>query len=177
MEKVENNGILIRSASADDAKELLEIYTPYVINTAVSFEYAPPTIDIFKERICGISEKYPYLVSTINGKALGYAYAKSFNSREAYKYSVEVSVYVASSERRRGIGKTLYGVLEEELKKIGITNMYAYIAFCPDNDIKLNADSLYFHKKLGFEEAGHLKKCGYKFNRYYDLIIMEKFIK
>ena len=91
---MDNQEIRIRTASLQDAKELLEIYRPYVEHTAITFEYTPPTEEEFAGRIRGVLSKYPYLVAEGNGKILGYAYVSSFNEREAYDWAVETSIYV-----------------------------------------------------------------------------------
>ena len=88
------NEIIIRTATPEDAKELLEIYAPYVKNTAITFEYEVPSEDEFKKRIEQVLEKYPYLVAENNGEIVGYAYASSFHSRAAYQWGVETSIYV-----------------------------------------------------------------------------------
>ena len=91
----------IRSASPDDAERLLEIYAPYVAETASSFEYDVPTVEEFRGRIENTLLKYPYLVADEDGRAVGYCYAGRFHSREAYLHSVEVSIYIDRNYRRR----------------------------------------------------------------------------
>ena len=86
---MDNQEIRIRTASLQDAKELLEIYRPYVEHTAITFEYTPPTEEKFAGRIRGVLSKYPYLVAEGKGKILGYAYVSSFKEREAYDWAVE----------------------------------------------------------------------------------------
>ncbi|MBO7699474.1 MAG: GNAT family N-acetyltransferase, partial [Eubacteriaceae bacterium] len=92
--------ITIRSASADDAERLLEIYTYYVKYTAVSFEYEGPTLGEFTSRIENTLKKYPYLVLEEDGVITGYAYAGVFKARAAYERSCELSVYVDRDGRR-----------------------------------------------------------------------------
>ena len=89
-----NNEIKIRMAKVEDAKELLDIYEPYVRNTAITFEYVSPSLQTFTERICNVLDKYPYLLAEKNGEVLGYAYADSFHERAAYNWAVETSVYI-----------------------------------------------------------------------------------
>ena len=167
----------ISVARIEDAPALLGIYAYYVENTAVSFEYEVPSVEEFEARIARTLQKYPYICISHGGKILGYAYAGIFHEREAYKKSVELSVYIDKNARRNGYGKKLYAALEEELKKQGITNLYACIA-CPNEkeDKYLTNDSERFHKKMGFEIVGHFHKCGVKFGKFYDMIYMEKII-
>ena len=120
-------GAEIRPASVDDTDAILSIYEYYVLNTAISFEYKVPDISEFKQRIETISEKYPYYIAVIDNKIVGYAYASAFGEREAYKFSVELSVYIDKDYKKQGIGKLLYSHLENELKKMGITNLYARV--------------------------------------------------
>ena len=92
--------INIREAKLADAPRLLEIYAPYVEETAISFEYLVPTREEFEGRISRIVSKYPYLVAEREGRIVGYAYASEFKGREAFRWTVETSVYV---ERNQGM--------------------------------------------------------------------------
>ena len=95
--------IVIRVAALDDAEELLEIYAPYVRETAITFEYEVPSPEEFRERIAHTLEKYPYLVAEHDGKIAGYAYVSPFKERAAYAWAVETSIYVDQNCKRMGI--------------------------------------------------------------------------
>ena len=168
--------ISIDIANERDAQSLLEIYSYYVKNTAITFEYDVPSLYEFKNRITKTLEKYPYIVAKKDDRILGYAYAGAFKSRDAYDWAVETSIYVHNDFKKSGIGRLLYNSLEDILKKQNILNMYACIAVTEVDDSYLNNDSLYFHQSMGYKLAGKLKKCGYKFSRWYDMVWMEKFI-
>ena len=168
---------VIRVATTKDAVALLNIYAPYVENTAITFEYMVPTLEEFTERIRRTLEKYPYLVAEQDGKLLGYAYAGVFYPREAYGWAVETSVYVAQECRNKGLGKVLYNALEKALAMQNIINLNACIAYPIDEDEYLTTDSAKFHEKMGYHLVGEFHKCGYKFNRWYNMIWMEKHIK
>lgn len=169
--------IEIRTVTPEDAERLLEIYSYYVKNTAISFEYEIPSLEEFRERIVNISKKYPYICAIADEKIIGYAYAGVFHEREAYRHSVELSIYVDLERRRGGCGRALYAALEERLKNQGIKNLYACIAVPPKKaDEYLTFDSMKFHKKMGYKIAGHFHSCGIKFNRWYDMIYMEKLL-
>ncbi len=171
------DNIIIRTAVIDDAAEILKIYKYYILNTAISFEYTIPSLEEFKNRIKKTLESYPYLVACINNEILGYAYAGALGSREAYKYSVELSVYVNKEYKKQGIGKLLYTHLETTLKAMGITNLYANVAIpTKPKDEYLDFNSLNFHKHLGFKQIGEYHKCGYKFNHWYSIVSLEKII-
>ncbi len=169
-----NTQFKIREANINDAARLVEIYAPYITETAVSFEYDVPTVDEFKERIKNIKEKYPYLVCEKDGAIVGYVYASAYSKREAYDWTVGTSIYVDKNCRRMGVGSLLYRQLEEELKKMGIENLLAGVAYCEREDPYLTKDSYKFHLREGYFMAGHLKDVGKKFDRYYDLLWMQK---
>lgn len=168
--------MIIRDADISDGKELLEIYSPYVTDTAISFEYDVPGSEEFENRIRKIKEKYVYLVAEEQDKILGYCYAGPFHPRKAYERSVETTIYIRKEYKGQGIGKNLYIALEERLRKLGIKNMYACIAYPKEEDEFLTKDSVFFHKKMGFTECGHFNRCGNKFGRWYDMIYMEKLL-
>ncbi len=166
----------IRLAKTDDAEALLAIYTPYVEKTAITFEYDVPSIDEFRNRIIAVSAKYPWLVAADNGNIVGYAYASAFKERAAYQWSVETSIYVDKDRKRSGIGRLLHDALEEALKRQGVLNMNACIAYCEPEDEFLTLDSVRFHERLGYSLVAHFHKCGKKFDRWYDMVWMEKLI-
>ncbi len=168
--------IIIRKASPDDAEELLGIYAPYVKQTAISFEYEVPSVEEFRGRISNTLKRYPYFVAECDGNIVGYTYAGAFQSRAAYDWSVETTVYIKQEERRKGIGRKLYAALEKALKRQGISNMNACIAVPEGKDEHLTKDSPAFHEQMGFQMVGTFHKCGYKFNNWYDMVWMEKMI-
>ena len=168
------SGSVIRDARPDDAERLVQIYAHYVLNTAVSFEYDVPTIDEFRKRIEKTSAKYPYLVCVKDDVIVGYAYAESYSSREAYAWTVTTSIYVDKDCRRQRIGSRLYEALRKRLKERGIVNLLAGIAYCDTEDEYLTHDSFIFHKKEGYNEVAHMDKIGKKFDRWYDLVWMQK---
>ena len=124
--------IEIRPASAADAERLLEIYGPYVRNTAITFEYETPSLAEFRKRIEEISKKYPYLVLLKDSRIEGYAYAGAFKGRAAYDWACETSIYLDREAQKCGLGRMLYEALEAELGKMGILNLYACIAWPPE---------------------------------------------
>ena len=169
-----NSELTIRDAQPEDASRLVEIYAPYITETAVSFEYEVPTVDEFKKRIKNIKEKYPYLVCEKEGTIVGYVYASAYSKREAYDWTVATSIYVDKKFRRMGVGALLYSQLEERLKKMGIENLLAGVAYCEGEDPYLTNDSYKFHTKEGYFKAGQLQDVGKKFGRYYDLLWLQK---
>ena len=168
--------ITLRTAALPDAERLLEIYRPYVEETAITFEYDVPTIDEFRGRMTRVLEKYPYLVAERDGTIVGYAYAGPFVGRAAYDWSVETTIYLDRAVRRQGIGKALYTALETVLGAMGILNLNACIGYPETEDAYLTRNSVEFHAHLGYQWVGQFHNCGYKFGRWYHMVWMEKML-
>lgn len=166
--------LVIRDVRSEDAERLTEIYSYYVLDTAVSFEYEVPSVSEFSTRIEKISRKFPYLVCEKDGKVVGYVYAGVYSGRAAYDWTVTTSIYLDKDCRRQGIGTMLYNELEERLKKQGIVNLLAGVAYCEEEDEYLSHDSLKFHANVGYTKVAHMKTIGKKYDRWYDLIWMQK---
>lgn len=166
--------IRIRTAGIEDAKELLRIYAPYVAETAISFEYEVPTLQEFEQRIAHILEYYPYLAAERDGEIIGYAYAGRFHQRAAYDWAVESSVYVRTDQKRTGVGRKLYEALELALSLQNILSVYACIACSETEDEYLTRNSIQFHSHIGYQQMAEFPKCGYKFDRWYGMVWLEK---
>ena len=164
--------IKIRTATVEDAEQLLEIYAYYIKNTAVTFEYEVPSVEEFRERIRHILEHYPYLVAEDKGEIIGYSYAGRFHPRAAFGWDVEMTVYLKQEVRRAGVGRQLYALMEEVLREQGIVQAISLIVKPEDEYSDYN--SIQFHEKMGYKYAGELKDCGYKFHRWYTLVYMDK---
>jgi len=152
----------IRSAKLTDAEQIAEIYNYYILNTHHTFEIEPLSAEEMKRRVGEVSGEYPYLVAETDGEIQGYIYAAQFRLREAYKHSVEVSIYVRNQAKQKGIGSELYKRLLEELKETDIHTIIAGIS-------QPNEASVKFHEKLGFEKVGHFREVGYKLGRWVDV--------
>lgn len=157
----------IRFAKPSDARSLLDIYAPYVENTAITFEYEVPTIEDFATRIAKTLEKYPYLVAEEDGVVVGYAYASTYYARAAYDWAVELSVYVSQDARGQGVGSKLYDALEDLLEQMGYIHFLACISLP-------NEASLALHRKRGYQQVAHFPTIGYKFNRWHDIVWLQK---
>lgn len=162
--------MLIRPVTTEDAKDILAIYSPYIENTVITFETEVPTIEEFTARIENIKSKYPYLVCETHGKVIGYAYASKHRERAAYKYSVDLSIYIDPDYQHKGIGKALYVRLFDALKPYDFYTAYAGITLPNEKSIGL-------HKALGFHEVGIFHNVGYKFGKWLDVIWLEKQLK
>jgi len=168
--------IIIRNATIEDAEAILKIYSYYIENTAITMEYIVPTVEQFENRIRKTLENYPYLVAEQDGKIVGYAYAGKFHERAAFFRSAEVSIYLDREVHKSGLGRKLYEKLESKLKELGMLNVYASIAYTDNEDEYLNNNSTHFHEHMGYKQVARFNLCAYKFNRWYDLIWMEKFL-
>jgi len=176
-ESEESKADFIRIAEPGDAERLVEVYAPYVRETAITFEYEVPSVETFRGRMEKILEKYPYLVAERDGRIVGYAYAGIFNERPAADWSVETAIYVERGNRRTGVGRELYKALEQALSRQNIINLNACIA-CPEAEDKyLTYNSIRFHEHMGYHMVGRFYKCGYKFGRWYHLAWMEKHLR
>lgn len=168
--------ITIRNAVIEDAERILKIYSYYVQNTAISFDYETPALDEWKARMARTMSRYPYLVIEEDGVIQGYAYAGPFVGRAAYDRSCEMTIYLDHDVQKRGMGRKLYEAVEHALSKMGILNLYACIGYPDRNDEYLTTNSADFHAHLGYTKVGTFHKCGYKFGRWYHMIWMEKII-
>ncbi len=168
--------LILRIASSDDASELVNIYAPFVKDTAITFEYVVPTVDEFRTRIEKTLQSYPYLVAICNDEIVGYAYTGRYHPRKAFDWAVETSIYLKQNSQKLGLGKRLYEAIEYISLKQNITNLYANIAYSETEDEHLTRNSVEFHEHMGYTVAGHLHNCGYKFDRWYDMVCMEKVI-
>ncbi|MGI6669822.1 MAG: GNAT family N-acetyltransferase [Acetivibrionales bacterium] len=156
----------IRLATEDDCESVLKIYAPYITNTAVTFEYKIPTIAEFKERMADIQKYYPWLVCEIDNKIAGYAYASRFGEREAYKWSVDFSVYIDPEHHGKNIGKALYSALSGIIKLQGFYNAYALVSVP-------NIKSENLHESFGFKAIGVYRNVGYKHGKWRDIKVYE----
>ena len=154
--------MVIRDAHQGDAPALLDIYRPFVLETAVSFELTPPTVAEFEARIASAQTHWAWLVAERAGEVAGYAYASAFRTRAAYRFTVETSAYVHPDHRGRGFAGALYRELFEVLREKGYCNAYAGIALPNDASIA-------FHKSLGFTHVGTFHRAGWKFGRWHDV--------
>lgn len=155
--------IEIRKARPEDAAAIQAIYAPIVAGTAISFEEVPPSIEEMRQRIVTTLRTYPYLVAERDGRLVGYAYASQHRARAAYRWAVDVTVYIADGERRSGVGRSLYAELLPILARQGFNAAYAGIALP-------NAGSVGLHEQLGFRHiGGTFPQVGFKLGQWHDV--------
>jgi phosphinothricin acetyltransferase len=128
-------------------------------------------------RIDTTLKEYPWLIAEEDGRTIGYAYAASFHHREAYKHSAEVSIYLDRDCRGKGYGKQLYEELDKRLLRQRVYVLYACVtATDRENDPNLTGASLRFHQRMGYQQTGYHRLCGYKFGKWYSVVWLEKVI-
>jgi L-amino acid N-acyltransferase YncA len=159
--------MLIRMAQLSDAPEIAAIYAPIVTDTTISFEEEPPDAGEMGRRIETTMQRYPWLVATDEAGVAGYAYAHEHRSRPAYRYSVEVSAYVADRARRRGLASLLYERLFAECATREFHRAFAGVALP-------NEASVALHKAAGFEPIGVYHEIGFKFGEWIDVMWFER---
>ncbi|MDZ4835053.1 MAG: arsinothricin resistance N-acetyltransferase ArsN1 family B [Candidatus Melainabacteria bacterium] len=153
---------MIRQATADDAAAILKIYAPYCTDTVISFESASPSVDEMKARIEKCNATHLWIVDEEADGIFAYAYAGPHRDREAYRWSVDTSVYVDGAKRRTGLGTKLYTRLVVELRERGFYNAFAGVTLP-------NQASVNLHEKLGFRPVGIFHNVGYKMGKWHDV--------
>ena len=157
----------IRLADPDDATAILTIYEPFVRTTAVTFEYAVPSIADIAERIRTVSVRWPWLVLERGGTVAAYAYASNWRARAAYQWAVETTVYVHPDARRQGIGRALYRSLLACLRLQGHRMALGAITLP-------NPASVALHESLGFRCTAMHRACGHKLGAWHDVGMWER---
>ncbi|HWW67208.1 MAG TPA: arsinothricin resistance N-acetyltransferase ArsN1 family B [Solirubrobacterales bacterium] len=154
---------MIRDADpARDAVACAAIYAPYVETSAISFEERPPDAAEVEARIERYSRTHPWLVAEEGGGVVGYAYACRHRERAAYRWSADVSVYIAAAEHRRGHGRRLYEELFERLRRQRFQVAIAGITLP-------NQASVGLHERLGFAPVGVYRRIGWKLDAWHDV--------
>lgn len=152
----------IRSARLEDAHEIKEIYNYYILNSVATFEENPISVEEMKNRIQSTIVNFPWLVYEVDEKIMGYAYAKDWKLRAAYRQSVESSVYLNPEGLNKGVGSLLYNTL---IKILVQKNMHIIIG-----GVSLPNDaSIALHEKFGFKKVAHFKEVGFKFEKWVDV--------
>lgn len=154
--------LLLRRANHEDARRILEIYSPYCLNTVISFEENAPSLEEMTSRIETVGSFYPWLVAIKDDILVGYAYAGPHRKREAYQWSTETSIYMDENHRGKGIGQKLYEELFDILARQGFINGYAGITMP-------NKASVAFHRSQGFNQIGVYEKIGFKMGEWLDV--------
>ena len=159
----------IRDARDDDLAAVQAIYSHHVLHGLGTFETEPPDEGEMRSRWHQITAAgFPYLIAVDDGVVAGYAYANHFRTRAAYRQTVEDSIYVAPAAIGRGVGRALLDALIERCRALGLQQMLAVIG---DSG---NVASIGVHAACGFEHVGTMKAVGRKFDRWVDVVIMQR---
>lgn len=151
----------MRHATIGDTADIAAIYRPYVLDSVISFEEVPPRADEIEQRMLAIP-RLPWLVATRDQRVVGYSYASRHRERAAYRWSVDVSVYLDSRERGRATGRALYERLLSEVRDLGYVCAYAGIALPNDASVRL-------HEAMGFTLVGVFRTVGFKQQAWRDV--------
>ena len=153
---------MIRPVTVTDAQQLVAIYNYYVLNTVVTFDDVPFTVDAFVEKIETIYKVYPFFVFEEDNRILGYAYANKWREKPAYKHTVESTVYLHHEAQGKQIGTKLYTELLKQLKDQDYHIVVGGLTLPNEASVKL-------HEKFGFKQVAHFKEVGLKFNKWLDV--------
>jgi len=159
----------IRPATNSDIPEITAIYNDAIQNTTATFDTEVKTEEQQVKWFNEHGEKHPVLVAEDQGKVIGWASLSRWSDRCAYQDTAEVSVYVDSEHREKGVGKKLLEVLILEGKAAGLHNLVSRIT-------EGNLNSIHIHEKFGFRHIGIMKKAGVKFGRMLDVYFMQKLL-
>ena len=160
----------IRTSHESDIPAITAIYRHHVLHGTGTFEIDPPNEqDMTARRADVLSRGLPYLVAEgDDGRVLGFSYANWFKPRPAYRFSAEDSIYVADSARGQGVGRLLLQALCDQAQAAGVRKLLAVIGD------SANAGSIGVHRAAGFSEIGVMRSMGWKFDRWLDIVLMEK---
>jgi phosphinothricin acetyltransferase len=159
----------IRPSRDEDVAAVTDIYTHHVLHGTGTFEIEPPSMaDMAARRADVLSRGLPYLVAEDAGRVIGFAYCNWFKPRPAYRFSAEDSIYMAPDAHRKGLGRALLTELAARAEAVGVRKLFAVIGD------SANAGSIGVHRALGFTHVGVLKSCGWKFDQWRDVVLMEK---
>ncbi len=160
---------LIRPSRETDLPTITAIYTHHVLHGTGTFEIEPPTLaDMTARRADVLSKNLPWLVAVEGDQVLGYAYCNWFKPRPAYRFSAEDSIYLSPEAQGLGLGRTLLAELAAQAERAGVRKLIAVIGD------SANGGSIGVHRALGFQPVGVLKSSGWKFNRWLDVVLMDK---
>ena len=160
---------IIRPSQPKDIPAITAIYAHHVLTGTGTFETDPPSeSDMSNRRADVLSKGLPYLVAVDGEKVLGFAYCNWFKPRPAFRFSAEDSIYLASDALGKGLGRALLTELMLQAEKAGVRKLIAVIGD------SANTGSIGVHRSVGFSNTGILKSCGWKFEKWLDVVLMDK---
>jgi phosphinothricin acetyltransferase len=161
--------LIIRPSTDADLSAITTIYAHHVLKGTGTFEVDPPSLDDMRTRRADVLSKgLPWLVAAQEDVVVGYAYCNWFKPRPAYRFSAEDSIYLSPEATGKGLGRTLLAELMAQAQRAGVRKLIAVIGD------SANAGSIGVHQSAGFEHVGVLKSCGWKFDKWLDVVLMDK---
>ncbi|MFT3762504.1 MAG: GNAT family N-acetyltransferase [Pseudoxanthomonas sp.] len=162
-------GLVIRNAVEADIPAIAAIYAAEVRDFVNTYEYDPPDEAEMLQRMRGVlADGYPWLSAELDGQLAGYAYAGAFRSRDAYRWVVENSVYVAAGRQGHGIGSALLAKLIAECEARDFRQMIAVIGEAT------NTASIKLHERFGFRHLATMPGIAWKHGRWLDTVFMQR---
>ncbi len=159
----------IRASQPDDLPQITDIYQYHVLHGTGTFEVtAPSLVEMTQRRDDVLTKGLPYLVTVDGDQVLGFAYCNWFKPRPAYRFSAEDSIYLAPLAAGRGLGRALLSELMLRAEQAGVRKLIAVIGD------SANTASIGVHRSAGFMDVGVLKSCGWKFERWLDVVLMDR---
>lgn len=161
--------LTVRDADGPDLPAITALYAGEVVGGTATFETTAPPLDEMTGRLTAVrNHGLPWLVAEVDGRFAGYAYASPFRPRPAYRYGVEVSVYVEAAARGQGVGRALLLALVERIRGMGLRHLIAAVS-----DSDTSAASIALHRSLGFRDSGTYRQVGWKFGRWLDVALLQ----
>lgn len=166
--------LIIRPSTEADLPAITAIYAHHVLTGTGTFEVDPPSLEDMRGRRADVLSKgLPWLVAVTNEKekeetVIGYAYCNWFKPRPAYRFSAEDSIYLSPEVAGKGVGRTLLAELIAQAQRAGVRKLIAVIGD------SANAGSIGVHQSAGFQPVGVLKSSGWKFDKWLDVVLMDK---
>jgi L-amino acid N-acyltransferase len=162
--------MIIRKGNKNDLADILEIMNYYIGHTTYTFDLKPKTLEDLINWYDNAGEDFPLYVAEENQKVVGYIYLSPYRSKEAYRRTVELSIYLSPQKIGKGIGKRLMDKILTEAER---RNYHVILSFITSE----NTESIAFHQKYNFTFVGELLEVGYKHNRWVNVSIYQKVLK
>jgi len=162
---------LIKDATSKDAKAIAALWTPYILNSDVTFNAAPKTPAMITKMLAEkAAANHPFRIATdSSGALLGFATYGQFRASNGYARTMEHTVILDETAKGSGVGRTLMSDIEAIAKAAGVHSMFAGVS-------ARNPDGIAFHQAIGYHEVARLKEVGYKRDQFYDLVLLQKFL-
>jgi L-amino acid N-acyltransferase YncA len=162
------DALVIRSAEAEDMPAVATIFARYVLDTVITFELQPPSVEEWREKRRELEAAgWPFLVAVAGEELIGYAYVTPWRSKPAYRHTVENTIYLAPEHTGQGHGRVLLMALLARARAVDARQVIAVIA-----DTGSPA-SVALHRRAGFEDVGRLRNVGFKHEQWLDTVLMQ----